>query len=127
MGIIRFQHKGNFKNSERYLKRLSRDTRFDFLDEYAKRGVQALASATPIDSGRTADSWSYEIVRVDGLIGIYWTNDNINNGVQIAVILQSGHGTGTGGWVEGRDYINPAIQPIFDEIAEQAWKEVTHK
>lgn len=127
VGVIRFQHKGNFKKSERYLRRLTSTNRFGFLDEYAKRGVNALASATPTDSGRTADSWGYEIIHTEDLIGIYWTNSNVHDGVQIAVILQSGHGTGTGGWVEGRDYINPAIQPIFDEIAEQAWKEVTHK
>lgn len=127
MSVIRFQHKGNFKNSKRYLTRLLHDERFAFLDEYAKRGVTALASATPTESGKTAHSWDYEIVRSGDLTGIYWTNSNVNNGVQIAVILQNGHGTGTGGWVEGRDYINPAIQPIFDEIAEQAWKEVTSK
>lgn len=95
------------------------------LEKYGQRGVSALASATPVESGLTASSWTYEIVRKPGSISINFNNTNIQNGVPIAVILQLGHGTGTGGWVEGRDYINPAIQPIFDEIVNEAWKEVT--
>ena len=87
--------------------------------------MSALSSATPVESGKTASSWYYEIKRQNGSISIEFLNSNINKGVPIAVILQFGHGTGTGGWVQGRDYINPAIQPIFDKIAEDAWKEVT--
>ena len=82
-------------------------------------------SATPIDSGSTASMWRYEIAYSDGSARINWVNDNVNDGVNIALILQLGHGTGTGGWVEGRDYINPAIQPVFDEMANKIWKEVT--
>lgn len=100
---------------------------FRNLEKYAQEGVAALSSATPVDSGLTAASWDYEIVKKKGAISIYWTNSNINAGVPIAVILQYGHGTNNGGYVQGRDYINPAIRPIFDKIAENAWKEVTSK
>jgi hypothetical protein len=95
------------------------------LDRYGREGVVALASATPIDSGHTANSWYYEITRVPGSVIINFSNSNVQNGVPIAIILQYGHGTGTGGWVQGRDYINPAIQPVFDRIANEAWREVT--
>ena len=87
--------------------------------------MAALASATPTETGKTASSWFYEISHNKGSATITFSNSNINKGVPIAIILQYGHGTGTGGWVEGRDYINPAIQPIFDKIANEAWKEVT--
>ena len=95
------------------------------LDKYGREGVKALESATPVDTGLTARSWYYEIKKTNGSVSISFYNSNIQNGIPIAIILQYGHGTGTGGWVEGRDYINPAIQPIFDKIAEKAWKEVT--
>ena len=95
------------------------------LDEFGRDGVQALRNATPVDSGATAEAWDYEIKRTRNYTEIVWTNSNINDGVPIAVILQYGHGTGTGGYVQGRDYINPAIRPIFDKIAEKAWKVVT--
>lgn len=94
-------------------------------DQYGRAGVAALASATPVDSGETAQSWYYEITNKKGSVSISFHNSNIQNGVPIAIILQYGHGTGTGGWVAGRDYINPAIRPIFDQIANDAWKEVT--
>lgn len=100
---------------------------FSELDRLALEGVAALALATPRDTGATATSWDYEIKRSNGQISIYWTNDNVNKGVNIAVILQYGHGTRNGGYVMGRDYINPAIRPIFDKIAEAAWKEVTEE
>jgi hypothetical protein len=95
------------------------------LDKYGREGVAALASATPVDTGQTANSWYYEVVIKNGSATISFHNSNIQNGVPIAIILQYGHGTRNGGWVQGRDYINPAIQPIFDKIANQAWKEVT--
>ena len=95
------------------------------LDKNGREGVAALASATPVDSGLTASSWYYEIVNRIGSAKITFYNSNIQNGVPIAIILQYGHGTRNGGWVQGRDYINPAIQPIFDKIANEAWKEVT--
>lgn len=123
--MIKFKQRGNFNNTERFLKRAQKMDFFKNLEKYARAGVAALASATPVDSGNTANSWDYEIVKEKGHISIYWTNSNINDGVPIAVILQYGHGTNGGGYVEGRDYINPAIQPIFDQIAESAWKEVT--
>ena len=123
--MIKFKQRGNFNNTERFFKRAQKMDFFKNLEKYARAGVAALASATPVDSGNTANSWDYEIVKEKGHISIYWTNSNINDGVPIAVILQYGHGTNGGGYVEGRDYINPAIQPIFDQIADAAWKEVT--
>lgn len=117
--------KGDFKNLEKLLKKsLGKDYR-SVLEKYGQRGVQALAAATPIKTGETASSWDYRIVEKNGSISVEWINTNVQNGVNIAIILQYGHGTGNGGYVTGRDYINPALQPIFDELAEAAWKEVT--
>jgi hypothetical protein len=123
--VITFNQKGDFSKLNRYFERLREKIRIGILDKYGREGVQALASATPVDTGKTANSWSYKIVRENGSASIIFSNSNVNKGVQIAIILQYGHGTGTGGWVEGRDYINPAIQPIFDELADSAWKEIT--
>ncbi len=123
--MISFTGKGDFSKLNRYLERLKEVIKIGDLDKYGRAGVEALRSATPVDSGETANSWYYEIVRKKGSVSIQFKNSNINEGVPIAVILQYGHGTGTGGWVEGRDYINPSIQPIFDKIADNAWKEVT--
>lgn len=123
--MISFRHKGDFSKLTRYLERAKNAVRLGDLDRYGREGVAALSSATPVDSGLTASSWYYEIVRKEGSVSIVFNNSNIQNGVPIAVILQYGHGTGTGGWVQGRDYINPAIRPIFDRIANDAWKEVT--
>lgn len=125
--MIRIKQSGDFSNTERFFKRAQKMDFFRNLEKYAREGVTALASATPVDSGRTAASWDYEIVKGNGRVSIYWTNSNINDGVPIAVILQYGHGTNHGGYVQGRDYINPAIRPIFDKIADSAWKEVTSK
>lgn len=123
--MIRFTSKGDFSKTTRYFERLKRITRSSILDKYGRKGVSALAAATPVDSGLTASSWSYEIENTKESAKITFNNSNIQNGVPIAIILQYGHGTGTGGWVQGRDYINPAIQPIFDQIVDDAWKEVT--
>lgn len=123
--MISFSHKGNFSNTERYLKQLKKATRRSILEKYGKEGVAALASATPVDSGQTAESWSYQIVDKRGVIELSFHNSNIQNGVPIAIILQYGHGTGTGGYVQGRNYINPAIQPVFDRLADEVWREVT--
>lgn len=123
--MIRFRQKGDFSNLTRFLERAKEAVKIGDLDKYGKEGVAALASATPTETGKTASSWYYQIKRQNGSVSIEFNNSNINKGVPIAVILQYGHGTGTGGWVQGRDYINPAIQPIFDKIAENAWKEVT--
>ncbi len=123
--MISFRQKGDFSKSMRFLERAKNVVRLGGLDKYGRAGVAALASATPVESGETANSWYYEIVRSKGSVAIEFHNSNIQNGVPIAIILQYGHGTGTGGWVQGRDYINPAIQPIFDDIANSAWREVT--
>ena len=123
--MISFRQKGDFSKLSRYFEQVKEAAKIGVLDKYGQEGVAALASATPVDSGKTANSWYYEIKRQNGLVSIEFKNANINKGVNIAIILQYGHGTGTGGWVQGRDYINPAIQPIFDKIADDAWKEVT--
>ena len=123
--MISFRQKGDFSKLTKFLERAKESVKLGDLDKYGRAGVEALASATPVDSGLTANSWYYEIENKNGSASITFLNRNIQNGVPIAIILQYGHGTRNGGWVEGRDYINPAIQPIFDEIAETAWKEVT--
>ena len=123
--MISFRQKGDFSRLTSFLERAKEAVHLGGLDKYGRAGVAALASATPADTGLTADSWYYEIRNQNGTASITFLNSNINKGVPIAIILQYGHGTGTGGWVEGRDYINPAIQPIFDELAKNAWKEVT--
>lgn len=123
--MITFRQKGDFSKLSRYLEKVKEAAKVGVLDKYGQAGVAALSSATPIESGLTAQSWYYEIEHTKSSAVIRFLNSNINKGVPIAIILQYGHGTGTGGWVEGRDYINPAIQPIFDNIAEDAWKEVT--
>ena len=123
--MISFRQKGDFAKLSSYLERVKEAARLGILDKYGKEGVAALSSATPKDTGATAASWYYTIGRKKGSASIVFNNSNVNDGVPIAIILQLGHGTGTGGWVEGRDYINPAIQPVFDKIAESAWEEVT--
>lgn len=123
--MISFRQKGDFSNTMKYFERLKDVARLGILDKYGKKGVDALSSATPVESGVTAASWYYEIERTNGSASIQFYNSNVNKGVPIAIILQYGHGTGTGGWVQGRDYINPAIQSLFDEMAEEVWKEVT--
>lgn len=125
MSVIAFVHRGNFNRTNKYLERLKEIGQRGEFDKYGQAGVEALRSATPRDSGKTADSWDYIITRQNGSVSIVWTNSNIENGVNIAVILQYGHGTRNGGYVQGRDYINPAIKPIFDKIASEAWNEVT--
>lgn len=123
--MISIRQKGDFSKLSRYFERVREVARLGVLDKYGREGVAALSSATPAKTGKTAASWTYEIGRQNGSVSIVFRNTNINKGVPIAIILQTGHGTGTGGWVQGRDYINPAIQPIFDKIADSAWKEVT--
>ena len=123
--MISFRQKGDFSKLTRYLEKAKSKAHLSILDKYGKLGVAALASATPTDTGLTARSWYYKIEHTEGRATLSFLNSNIQNGIPIAIILQYGHGTGTGGWVEGRDYINPAIRPIFDKIANEAWKEVT--
>lgn len=124
--MISFRQRGSFRKTEKFLKKAFGRNYVDVLEKYARQGVEELAAATPKDSGETASSWYYEIIQNQkrGTVSIQWNNSNINKGVNIAVILQYGHGTRGGGWVEGRDYINPALRPIFDSMAEAAWKEV---
>lgn len=122
--MITFRQKGDFSKLSRFLERAKETVHLGDLDRYGREGVAALASATPVDSGLTASSWYYEISRTKEDVTISFKNSNINKGVPIAIILQYGHATRNGGWVEGRDYINPAIQPIFDRLANDAWKEV---
>lgn len=123
--MISFRQKGDFSKLNKYFEKLRETAKIGVLDKYGRAGVAALASATPTETGLTASSWYYEIKRQNGYVSIEFKNSNVNKGVPIAIILQYGHGTGTGGWVEGRDYINPAIQPIFDQLTADAWKEVT--
>ena len=123
--MISFRQKGDFSKLTRYFEKVKESAKIGVLDKYGREGVAALSSATPVKTGKTANSWYYEIERQNGSVSLVFKNSNVNFGVPIAIVLQYGHGTGTGGWVEGRDYINPAIQPIFDEIANADWKEVT--
>ena len=123
--MISFRQKGDFSKLTNYFEKVKEAARLSILDKYGREGVAALASATPVESGKTADSWYYEVKRQNGSATISFYNSNVNEGVPIAIILQYGHGSGTGGWVEGRDYINTAIQPIFDKLVDNAWKEVT--
>ena len=123
--MITFRQKGDFSKLTRFLERAKGSVDLSTLDKYGREGVAALQSATPVESGKTADSWYYEIERTKGSVIIRFLNSNVQDGVPIAIILQYGHATGTGGWVEGRDYINPSIQPLFDKITDSAWREVT--
>lgn len=122
--MIKVNVKGSFKRTERFLKTDRKSKILKILKEYGEKGVQALYEATPKRTGLTAESWNYEIWQDRDVYSVFWTNSNIQNGIRIAVILDLGHATGSGGYVEGRDYIHPAIQPVFDTIAGEAWKEV---
>ena len=125
--MISLTSKGDFRKTEKFMKNARTKKLMSILKQYGEEGVAALMVSTPLDTGRTASSWRYEIKVENNCIRLVFHNDNIQNGVPIAIILQYGHGTGTGGWVEGRDYINPAIQPVFDKIANSAWKEAIIK
>lgn len=123
---IRVNQKGSFSKTEAFLQRMSHPFYYNILRKYGQQGVEALRSATPKDTGKTADSWSYEILANGNKIKIIWTNDNLaERGMPIALLIQYGHMTKNGGYIEGMDYINPALRPTFDAIAENVWKEVT--
>lgn len=124
--MITIKVNGDHKKTYEYLKKMSRSKHMELLRNYGQRGVDALASATPVDSRLTARSWVYEITKSKGVYSIVWSNTNVNDGINIAVIIQYGHATKGGGWVQGRDYINPSIQPIFDEITNEIWRQVTN-
>lgn len=123
--MITITQKGDFNTVEKYLNRLKTEDQRAILNKYGNLGVVALSNATPRDSGLTSESWYFSIVSRPGYYSIRWHNRNIRDGIPIAVLIQYGHGTGTGGYVEGRDYIMPAMRPIFDQIAAEAWREVT--
>lgn len=123
--MIKFRHTGDFSKAFKYFGQAKKAIQLRELEKFGREGVAALASVTPVDSGLTAKSWYYEIKHEKESVTISFHNSNIQNGVPIAIILQYGHGTRNGGWVQGRDYINPAIQPIFDKIVNNAWREVT--
>lgn len=123
--MISIRHRGDYAKLTRYLEKVKKTAKISILDKYGKAGVDALAAATPVDTGLTARSWYYRVETDVSSATITFCNSNIQNGIPIAIILQYGHGTRNGGWVEGRDYINPAIQPIFDKIVDDAWREVT--
>lgn len=123
--MITLTSKGDFHKTYNFLKKLSRKDLTTTLNKYGEIGVQALAAATPIDTGLTANSWGYEVKAGKNSATITWTNSNVNRGIPIVILIQYGHGTGTGGYVQPRDFINPAMKPVFDQIADDAWKEVT--
>lgn len=123
--MITISQKGDFSKTEKFLKKTLGRNYIKVLAKYGQQGVSALSAATPKKTGTTAGSWSYEIEQKGSSISVVWNNSNINKGVNIALILQYGHGTRNGGYVVGRDYINPALRPIFDQMADAAWKEVT--
>lgn len=123
--MISITSKGDYANTYAALRRLGGDKKIDKLDEYGKAGVAALSSATPVDTGKTAKAWRYRIVSTKNRTAIEWYNINVVNGAPIAILLQYGHGTGTGGYIQGIDYVNPAMRPVFDQIASSFWKEVT--
>ena len=124
---ISFESTGSFKNTQSRLQRMSKARIASVLERYGARGTAALRSATPVDTSATANAWSHEVSQMGRGWQLSWHNQNGSTGAPIAIMLQYGHGTGTGGYVAGRDYINPAIQPIFDKIAEDVWREVTRK
>lgn len=122
--MFRIRSSGSFKNSKRFLQEVQKQNFMAVLDHYGQDGIIALSMNTPRDTGETSVSWGYQVILDKGEARLEFTNSNINKGVPIAVILQYGHGTGTGGYVQGRDYINPAIQPVFDRIVDSIWTEV---
>lgn len=127
MAVIEFKHKGNFRKTDGFLKNLKYFSIDQILDYYGQKGVEALKATTPVDTGKTASSWYYEIVKEQGKTSVVWKNSNIKDWVNVAVIIQYGHATSSGSWVEGIDYINPALQPIFNQIAEDAWNEIRRR
>lgn len=123
--MITITQKGSFDHTEEYLRHLSKDDLYSVLNKYGSMGVTTLSNATPVDTGETAASWYYEIKEHKGYYSIVWHNSHVVAGRPIAILLQYGHGTGTGGYVMGRDFIMPAIRPVFDRMSDDAWREVT--
>jgi hypothetical protein len=125
VGVIKIKHEGSFKNTDKFFKRVSMSNYLPLFEKYGRQGVSALSSSTPLDSGETRNSWDYKITRTRKGITITWLNSHVVDGVNIAIILQYGHGTRNGGYVQGRDYINPTIRPIFDKMSLDIWREVS--
>ncbi len=125
--MIIVSHKGDFKKTNKFLMRVRQWDIYERLDSLCQAGVDALSAATPVETGKTAASWSYDISMSSGRVEIIWTNSNIVNGYCVAMLLQYGHGTRGKTYVRGIDYINPAMRPIFDDIADGVWKEVTRE
>lgn len=125
MGVITVTHKGSFDKTTRLLTRLREAKYYRILEEYGRRGVEALSEATPKDTGVTSQSWDYTVTKTRSGYEIAWTNNSQNKGISIVILNQYGHATKNGGWVQGRDFINPAMRPIFDQMAQEIWKEVT--
>ncbi len=123
--MIRVTSKGSFNSTMTWLTKLLNDEQFSALVKYGPIGVNALSSATPKESGETAGAWDFEIDNSPGKFSIHWTNSHVNKGENVAILLQYGHGVRGGGYVEGRDYINPAMRPVFDQMVEDMWKVVT--
>lgn len=123
--MIKAVHKGDFSKTERFFNRVLRQDYLNIIADYCERGIEALRAATPEDSGKTADSWGYEIERGDGITTVSFTNSNENNGVNVVILLIYGHGTRNGGYVEGNDFVTPALQPVFKDLADKMWREVT--
>lgn len=125
MGMIKIKHKGDFSKIESFMNRMLKRDYLNILAKYGKEGCEALASNTPAQSGKTAESWEYGIDNGDGITTLYWTNTNENDGVNIAILLIYGHGLQNGSYVQGIDFVSPVMRPIFERIAEESWKEVT--
>lgn len=125
MSFITFTHKGDFEKTTKFLHKAKQADFYKHMDQLAQLGVEALREATPIDTGETANSWTYEVNITKNMAEIIWMNTHTNKGENIAILIQYGHGTGTGGYVRGQDYINPAMKSVFDKIIEEIWKEVT--
>lgn len=123
--MIRFTHKGNFDKTTKFLTNVRSLNFASIIDKYGKIGVEVLSSATPVDSGKTSESWGYDFEMFKGGFALYWTNSHTNEGVNIAILINYGHGTGNGGYVESNPFISPAIRPIFEDMANAIWKEVT--
>lgn len=123
--MIKTSDSGSFKNTMTWLEEMKKGKMFEDIDRLAREGANLLSHATPQDTGRAASDWDYEIKKGKGVVTIHWTNDDIEDGVNVVILLQYGHGTGTGGYVSGRDFINPVMRPLFDKITETIWKRVT--
>ena len=123
--MITISSKGSFSNTEKFLKRSMKSNYNSIFEKYGKEGVRLLSSATPVDTGKTSESWTYDVKKSKRGISIEWSNSNVINGVQIAVIIQYGHGTQNGAYIQGQDYINPVIKPLFDILTNDIWKDVS--